>query len=129
MLHVCTLDPRLLGNHHEHPPCKLPDQPWLDAMYSVQVLLQQASCLEELLLTHVALLFMLLLSVLRHVGWVEELGVADVALDQMSLAHVSLDFSCGCELPAAFRTLLSSVNIVNVLFQVLEGAVTVAAAM
>ena len=129
MFHACTSDEPLLGNHHEHPPCELPDQPWLDAMNSVQVLLQEASCLEEPLLTHVALLLMLLLSVLCHVGGVEELGVADVTLHQMGLAHVSLDFSCGCELPVAFRALLGSEDILSVLLQVLEGAVTVAAAM
>ena len=122
-------DLRLLGNHHEHPPCKLLDDPWLDAMNTVEVPLQQAGCLEEALLAHVALLLMLLLPVLSQVVGVEKLRVTDVALDQMRLAQVPLDFSCGCERPAAFRTLLGSVDILLVLFQVLEGAVTVAAAM
>ena len=87
-------DRRLLRDHHEHSPSKLLDDPWLDAMHNVKMPLQKAGSLQEPLLADVALLLMLLLLVLPQVVRVEELGVADVALSQMDLAHVPLQLSC-----------------------------------
>ena len=98
-------------------------------MHIVHVGLQQVLCLEKDLLTHVALLLVLLLLVLPHNMGAVELLVTDIAQDKMILAQVPLQSSCRRKLLVAFCALLSLVDILYVLLQVLEGALAMVAAV
>ena len=106
-----------MRDHHEHSPRELLEDPRLDAMNDVKMPLQQAGGLQEPLLAHVAFFLVLLLHVLAEVVGVEKFLVADVAFNLMDLAQVPLQLSCQGELPAAFRTLLSSMDVPDVLLQ------------
>ena len=118
-----------MRDYHEHAPCELLHHPWLDAVDIFHVSLQQILRLEKVLLAHVALFLVLHLHVLPQNIRAVELVVTDITHDEMILAQVPLQSSCRRKLLSTLCALLSLMDRLYVLLQVLEGAHAVVAAV
>ena len=116
----------LLSHHEHHSSSKLLDRLGLDAMHFVQVSLQQLLSLEESLLTHVAILqLMLFPPVLAHALRGVERLLTHVTLDQMLLLYVAVKVVLRGEPPGAVATELVLMHGPHVLLHIQYGLGTV----